>query len=175
MTKLGSPNYIRVYLLFSKVYMAEKKNILSASLEDYLEAIYNLAGENNITRSRDIADTLGVSRASVTGALRALKEKCLVNYQPYNYISLTKSGQKAAAEIANKHEVLKSFFIDILDVDSETAQEAACKAEHALGPDIIAKLLSFIEFVGQNNNGHDLMQEFKKFCGRKKIRVVKKR
>jgi len=43
---------------------------LSASLEDYLEAIFNLAGESNIARSKDIAKLLGVSRASVTGALR---------------------------------------------------------------------------------------------------------
>lgn len=156
--------------------MTIKKEHLSASLEDYLEAIYNLAGDSNITRSRDIADTLGVSRASVTGALRALKEKSLVNYQPYNYISLTKSGITAAAEIAGKHEILKSFFIDILDVKSETAQQAACKAEHALGPDIIAKLLSFVEFVGHNNkNGHDLTVEFKNFCKRrKKIQADKK-
>jgi DtxR family Mn-dependent transcriptional regulator len=156
--------------------MAINKEILSASLEDYLETIYKLAGENNITRSRDIAEELGVSRASVTGALRALKDKSMVNYQPYNYISLTKSGRVAAAEIANKHEIIKSFFIDILDVKSDTAQQAACKAEHALGPDIIAKLLSFIEFVGQNSkNGNDLMVKFKKFCkNRKKVKAVKK-
>ena len=156
--------------------MTVKKENLSASLEDYLEAIYNLAGDSNITRSRDIAETLGVSRASVTGALRALKEKSMVNYQPYNYISLTKTGIAAAAEIANKHEILKSFFIDILNVNSETAQQAACKAEHALGPDIIAKLLSFIEFVGHNNkNGHNFTAEFKNFCKkRNKIKTDKK-
>ena len=158
------------------MFLALKKENLSSSLEDYLEAIYNLAGENNITRSRDIADELSVSRASVTGALRALKEKNMVNYQPYTYISLTESGKIAASEIANKHEVLKSFFIDILDVKSETAQQAACKAEHALGPDIIARLLSFVEFVGhKNKNGHNMMVEFKKFCaGRKKLNARKK-
>jgi len=146
------------------------KNIvkLSASLEDYLEAIYNLAGDKNFTRSRDIAEILGVSRASVTGALRLLKEKNLVNYEPYTYISLTESGRLTAAEIANKHQVLKSFFTNVLSVNHETAQQAACKAEHALGPDIIAKLLSFIEFVGENNkNGNNLMAEFQNFCKKK--------
>jgi DtxR family transcriptional regulator, Mn-dependent transcriptional regulator len=148
--------------------MTVKNENLSSSLEDYLESIYNLAGESNITRSRDIADDLGVSRASVTGALRALKEKNLVNYQPYNYISLTESGKLTAAEIANKHEILKSFFIEILDVNKETAQQAACKAEHALGPDIIKKLLSFVEFVGKRNkNGQNMVEEFKLFCDKK--------
>ena len=149
--------------------MSDKKEKLSSSLEDYLEAIYNLAGENNITRSRDIADDLGVSRASVTGALRALKEKKLVNYEPYTYISLTESGQKAASEVAEKHKILKSFFIEILNVKKEIAQQAACQAEHALGSDIIDKLLSFVEFVSQRNkNGYDIIKEFKKFCKNKK-------
>jgi DtxR family Mn-dependent transcriptional regulator len=149
------------------------KTKLSASLEDYLEAIFNLAGENNITRSRDIAEQLGVSRASVTGALRTLKKKGLCNYKPYDYISLTERGKNTAAEIANRHEILKSFFTDVLSVRTEIAQKAACKAEHALGPEIIAKLLSFINFVNHNSkNGHDLKNEFRKFCktGKKKIK-----
>jgi DtxR family Mn-dependent transcriptional regulator len=145
--------------------MVAKRSKLSASLEDYLEAIYNLAGEKNITRSRDIARQLGVSQASVTGALRTLKDKGLCNYKPYNYISLTESGKTAAAEIANRHEILKSFFTDVLNVKSEIAQKAACKAEHSLGPEIIARLLAFIKFFNHNNdNGHNLKDEFRRFC-----------
>lgn len=149
--------------------MTVKNEKLSSSLEDYLEAIYNLSGKDNITRSKDIADNLSVSRASVTGALRALKEKDLVNYKPYNYISLTESGRQVASEVANKHEILKSFFIEILDVKKETAQQAACQAEHALGPDIIARLLSFVEFVSKRDKkGHKIIDEFKRFCSDKK-------
>ena len=146
-----------------------KKAKLSASLEDYLEAIFNLAGENNITRSKDIAEQLGVSRASVTGALRTLKKKGLCNYKPYDYISLTEPGKTAAAEIANRHKILKSFFTDILNVKSEIAQKAACEAEHALGPEIIARLLAFIKFFNHNSdNGHDLKDEFRRFCKTRK-------
>ena len=156
--------------------MAVKKIKLSASLEDYLEAIYNLAGENNITRSKDIAEQLSVSRASVTGALRVLKKKGLANYKPYDYISLTESGQAAAAEVAQKHEILKSFFMDVLSIKLAIAQEAACKAEHALGPEIIARLLSFIEFVSRSNkNGYDLAQEFQKFCKRTNKKIKKQK
>lgn len=151
-----------------------KKTKLSSSLEDYLEAIFNLAGDNNITRSKDIAERLGVSRASVTGALRTLKKKGMANYKPYDYISLTPSGQAAAAEIANRHEILKSFFVDVLGIKIAIAQEAACKAEHALGPEIINKLLFFIEFIGQSSgNGNDFMVEFQKFCKRKNRKAKK--
>lgn len=74
--------------------MAAKGNKLSASLEDYLEAIFNLAGESNVARSKDIAQSLGVSKASVTGALRVLKEKELANYKPYDFVTLTEVGKR---------------------------------------------------------------------------------
>jgi DtxR family Mn-dependent transcriptional regulator len=142
-----------------------KKQNLSASLEDYLEAILNITNKTDVARSRDIAKSLGVSRASVTGALRVLKEKGLANYKPYGYVTLTESGQATATEIVRRHNILKSFFIDVLGIESEVAQKAACKAEHELDPEIIQKLLSFIEFVTQsNNNGRDLAEEFQNFC-----------
>jgi DtxR family Mn-dependent transcriptional regulator len=145
--------------------MQTKSQMLSASLEDYLEAIFNLAGESNVARSKDIAKLLRVSRSSVTGALRVLKKKGLANYKPYDYVTLTEDGQHAAAEVVRKHNILKSFFVNVLGVDMDIAQQAACKAEHTLGPEVIAKLLGFIEFVTRSSkNGYDLADEFKQFC-----------
>ena len=142
-----------------------KSDNLSASLEDYLEAIFDLASESEAVRSKDIAKQLGVSRSSVTGALQILKKKGLANYKPYDYVKLTEPGRAAAAEIAEKHDILKSFFINVLGVETDVAQQAACKAEHALGPGIIARLLWFIEFMAKSSeNGHDLAGQFKKFC-----------
>jgi DtxR family Mn-dependent transcriptional regulator len=156
--------------------MKVKNANLSSSLEDYLEAIFNLAKESKIARSKDIAKSLGVSRASVTGALRILKEKGLANYKPYNYVTLTESGRATAAEIAKKHKILKSFFIDVLGIEPNIAQEAACKAEHSLGPGIIAKLLHFIEFVNYSSkNGCDLADQFQKFCEKKASKNSDKR
>ena len=137
---------------------------LSASLEDYLEAIFNLAKESKVARSKDIAKSLCVSQASVTGALRVLKEKGLANYKPYDYVTLTETGRAAAAQVAKKHKILKSFFIDVLGIEPGIAQEAACKAEHTLGPEVIARLLCFIEFITQNDkSGHNLSDKFKRF------------
>jgi len=151
-----------------------KSNKLSASLEDYLEAIFNLAGESNVARSKDIAKLLGVSKSSVTGALRVLKEKKLANYKPYDSVTLTKAGRTAATEIVQKHNILKSFFANVLGVEIDIAQHTACKAEHTLGPEVIARLLSFIEFVTKNSEkGYDLADRFKKFYKNSK-RIGKK-
>ena len=148
--------------------IAAKSNELSASLEDYLEAIFNLAGESNVARSKNIAKLLGVSKSSVTGALRILKEKGLANYKPYDFVTLTEDGRIAAAEVLRKHNILKTFFVNVLGIEIDTAQQAACKAEHVLGPAVIARLLYFIEFVTQTNkNGRNLADEFKQFCENK--------
>ena len=152
---------------------------LSASLEDYLEAIYNLAQESDGARSKDIAEALGVARSSVTGALQALSDRGLANYRPYGCITLTRSGQTAAAEVVRKHNVLMSFFLDVLGVDKDTAQQAACKAEHALGPEIISRLLSFIMYVTESDKkGRDVAREFRRFHSKRSTgrdRTVKKR
>jgi DtxR family Mn-dependent transcriptional regulator len=146
----------------------KKQQSLSASLEDYLEAIFFLTRESAVARSKDIADGLGVARPSVTGALRQLAQKGLINYEPYGLVSLTKAGQTRAAGVAKKHDIIKSFFIDILGIDAESAAEAACRAEHTLGKPIVGKLMSFIEFVTeQRRDGHNLVADFRAFHSQK--------
>lgn len=148
--------------------VAVKSKKLSASLEDYLEAIFNLAGESDVARSKDIAEALNVSKSSVTGALRLLKKKGLANYRPYDYVTLTEAGRRAAAEVVRKHNILKAFFIDVLGIDSDIAQQAACRAEHTLGQEVIGRLLCFVDFINHGNkNGYDLKDNFKQFCDRR--------
>jgi DtxR family Mn-dependent transcriptional regulator len=146
--------------------MAETKTTgLSASLEDYLEAIWNLSADEGHAHCTDIAERLNVAKPSVTGALRTLKKKGLANYEPYGSVTLTPAGREAAKIIARKHSIIESFFVDVLGVDAEAAQEAACKAEHALGAEIISRLLNFSEFVSrQNKKGEDMIRRFEKFC-----------
>ena len=134
---------------------------LSASLEDYLEAIYHLSAGQDVARGKDIADLMKVSRASVTGALRTLSEKGLVYYKPYGYTTLTEKGRKAASRVARRHEVLRLFFEDILGVDATTAQSAACRTEHTLGLKVTARLMAFVEFLSQTqDDGRDIKQQF---------------
>jgi Mn-dependent DtxR family transcriptional regulator len=59
----------------------EKKAVLSESLEDYLETILDLEKTNKVARVKDIAEKMGVLRGSVTGALKNLAEKKLINYK----------------------------------------------------------------------------------------------
>ena len=135
---------------------------LSASLEDYLEAILNLTAGEDVARSKDIAVTLNVARSSVTGALKLLARKDLINYKPYGYVTLTPAGLAAARKVARKHDILKSFFTDVLGVDDAIAHEAACRAEHALGQHIVGRLGQFSEFVNYRmQQGVDVAGQFR--------------
>lgn len=120
---------------------------LSASLEDYLEAIYHLVQENRVARVKDIATRLDVHKSSVTGALHALSDRDLINYEPYGFVTMTDSGRALAKEIVRRHDVLRDFLVNVLDVDAETAEAAACRMEHALPRGIVTKLSEFSEFL----------------------------
>lgn len=144
--------------------MVSIKKRLSASLEDYLEMIYNLTRDFKVARSKDIAEGLGVSKASVTGALKLLHNKGLVNYEPYGFITLTEKGRFEAQAIVRRHIIIESFFVNVLGVEQQVAKQAACRAEHALGPVIISRLLSFTEFSEKfSKRGADIAAEFQKF------------
>ena len=146
----------------------EKAAELSSSLEDYLEAIYNIIQEKQAVRAKDIAARLKVSNASVTGALKTLAKKRFLNYAPYDVISLTPEGEKIAREIARRHRVLKDFLEKVLNIDPETADKTACQLEHGISPEVIDRLVKFIEFIEICPlGGQKLMEGFKRHleCG----------
>lgn len=120
---------------------------LSASLEDYLEAIFHIVSKNQVARAKDICLRLNVSGPSVTGALRSLSEKGLINYAPYDVITLTPEGHTLAEDVVRRHEALRDFFTKVLLIDEEAAEEASCKMEHAVSQNILERLIQFAEFV----------------------------
>ena len=124
-----------------------KNNVLSASQEDYLEAILNVADASGVARSTDIAVSLGVAKPSVTGAIKLLAHRGLVNYKPYGCVTFTQKGFSQAGRVAQRHEIIKTFFVDVLGVDADIAQKAACKAEHLLGPVIISRMRDFTDLT----------------------------
>lgn len=121
--------------------------VLTASLEDYLEAIFQIVAEKDAVRPKDIAARLSVSGASVTGALRSLAGKELINYAPYDVITLTTAGRAAARDVVRRHEVLRDFFVKVLAVEESHADQAACRMEHSIPREILERFVRFVEFV----------------------------
>ena len=120
---------------------------LSASLEDYLEAIYHIVRDKQAARPKDISQRLKVGNSSVTGALKSLASRKLVNYAPYDIVTLTPSGERAARDVVHRHESLREFFTKVLAADIELAEDAACRMEHAVPPELLDRFVRFVEFV----------------------------
>lgn len=120
---------------------------LTASLEDYLEAIYHICAQKRAARAKDIVMRMGVHNSSVTQALRALSERGYINYAPYDIVTLTAAGHKVANSVVRRHRTLRDFLVKVLALEEETAQEAACKMEHAVSADILERLVEFLEFM----------------------------
>ncbi len=121
--------------------------VLSSSLEDYLEKIWQILTQKGVVHAIDIAESLKVKKPSVTSALRKLSSKGLINYQPYKPVTLTESGEKAARRILEKHIAIKNFFLNVLDIKTDVADELACSMEHLVTDRIISKMIAFEKFV----------------------------
>lgn len=124
-----------------------KRLKLSASQEDYLETICHIVSDKKVARVKDIAEKMGVTSASVTGALRSLAERKLVNYTPYDVVTLTPAGESVAREIIKRHGALKDFFRRVLFVDEAAAEDCACKMEHIISDEVIERFVCFAELM----------------------------
>lgn len=143
----------------------ENEERLSSSQEDYLEAIFHIISERHAVRAKDIAQRLKVKNSSVTGALRILAEKRLINYAPYDVISLTAEGKRIAEDVTRRHEVLHDFFSGVLGVIGEDAEKTACEMEHFVPRLVLDRLVRFVEFLEVcPRTGSDWIKAFSEYC-----------
>ncbi len=146
----------------------KKKIALTESLEDYLETILDLEKTNKVARVKDIAEKLGLQRGSVSGALKLLDEKELINYKPYSFITLTQKGIKIAEEITRRHTILKDFLLRVIQLDPDKAETTACRMEHTVDNQSIDKFVQFIEFIDNcPRAGEDWIKSFVMYCASK--------
>ena len=104
-------------------------------IEEYLEAIYDIAGTEGSAKTTAIAKCLKVAPASVTEALQNLADKNLVKYEPYRGASLTGEGRKIAETIKRRHRLLEVFLADVLHINRSKVHDEACRMEHTISED----------------------------------------
>ena len=114
------------------------------SAEDYLEAILMIQERKGYVRSIDIAEELQFSKASVSIAMKKLRENGYVSVDHAGKITLLKPGREIAERIYERHKVLTSLF-ERLGVNHDTAAKDACKVEHDLSPETFNALKKFCE------------------------------
>ena len=103
------------------------------SAENYLERILMLSEEKGMVRSVDIAAGLGVTKPSVSFAMKQLRENGYILMDKDSLITLTDAGMEIAQRIYTRHKVLTQYLLE-LGVDEETARQDACRIEHDISP-----------------------------------------
>ncbi len=111
--------------------------------KEYLKTILALEQKNGSVRSLDVARTLHVTKPSVSKAMKHLREGGYLTMDADKRICLTKTGREAAEQAADTHHILKSCLI-AMGIDPATAEQDACKMEHAVSPRSLEEMKRFI-------------------------------
>ena len=116
---------------------------IQQSAEDYLETMLILQEKYGYIRSIDIARHLGVTKPSVSYAVKRRKESGYINMESNGPITLAPAGLKIAKRIYERHKALTAF-LEKLGVSEEQAEEDACKIEHVISHETYVAICDFV-------------------------------
>ena len=131
---------------------------LSRSVQDYLKAALELAGEDGYASTGDLAQRLGVAAPSVTGMLRRLSaaRPALIAYAKHRGARLTPSGRRRALEIVRHHRLIEQFLFEALGVPWDEIHEEAERLEHAISEPLEARMAERLGHPETDPHGHPI-------------------
>jgi DtxR family transcriptional regulator, Mn-dependent transcriptional regulator len=118
--------------------------MLSESMQDYLKTIYNLGRTHQRVTTNALAETLNIAAASVTGMVKKLAEMKLVEYEPYQGVTLTRAGEKIALEVLRHHRLLELYLTEALGYSWDRVHEEAERMEHAISEEFADKVSALL-------------------------------
>ena len=114
------------------------------TVEEYLESIGALEERGSPVSTTSIAQSMGLSLASVSEMVRRLSEKGLVEYTPYGGTSLTDAGRRRFLRLTRRHRLWEVFLNKHLGIGWEDVYHHACSLEHATTDLVVEKLAEFL-------------------------------
>jgi len=143
---------------------------LSQAQEDYLKIILDLINSRRVARIKEIAQRKNVSMPTVTEAMRKMAQDGLINYSAHEFIDLTSEGEQAAHQMTARHQFLRLFLEEILNIPSETADAEACLLEHHLSPTTLERMILLYQFlVNCPHHDSNLIEDFKQCFSSEKL------
>lgn len=115
--------------------------------ENYLKAVYAISKKKGYARSIDVTEYLGVSKPSVSVAVRRLEEKGLLYTDEHMFLYLTEEGKKVGKDVFDKFDFLEQSLVS-LGIDRMTAMKDAHKMEHDLSDETFEALRNFLGKAG---------------------------
>src|SRR5215469_7308774 len=103
---------------------------LSATVEEYLETIYNMSVENEVVIGARLAEKFGVAPPTVTEMLKRLVRDGYIEMDNKRVVTLTEAGNQAAEAVLRRHRLTERFLVDMLGMQWHQVHEEACRLEH---------------------------------------------
>ena len=124
----------------------------SASVEDYVKAIWEIAGAD-VASTKDVADRLLIAPPSVTNMFVRLREMGFVEYERYRGVSLTERGREEALRLVRRHRLIETFLLEHLGYSWGEVHKEAERLEHAVSDEFTERLAEFLGHPGQDPHG----------------------
>ncbi|MFX0078801.1 MAG: metal-dependent transcriptional regulator [Candidatus Hermodarchaeota archaeon] len=125
---------------------AERYDLPSASIEEYLETIFRLLqNKDGYAKTGELAEVLNVKPASVTQMVQKLAAKNYLQYEKSRGVRLTRKGRKLALDVLRRHRVAERLLVDLLGVSWEEAHDVACEWEHMLTDELCNRVLDRLD------------------------------
>lgn len=103
---------------------------LSATVEEYLETIYNMSAEDEVVIGARLAEKFHVSAPTVTEMLKRLVRDGYIEMDIKRQVTLTEEGNRAAEAVLRRHRLTERFLVDMLGMQWHQVHEEACRMEH---------------------------------------------
>jgi len=115
---------------------------LSATVEEYLETIYNMSMEGEIVIGARLAEKMRVSAPTVTEMLKRLVRDRYIAMDTKRHITLTEAGYQAAEAVLRRHRLTERFLVDMLGMQWHQVHEEACRLEHFISGAVEARVIA---------------------------------
>lgn len=126
----------------------------SATVEDYLKALYTLEQRNDgKARIKDIAEHLDVSLPSVTTMMKSLADGGFVERAAYRGVELSEQGRKAALKVIRSHRLIELFLVEVLGYTWDEVHSEAERLEHAMSEDLTNRIDAYLGFPTVDPHG----------------------
>ena len=120
---------------------------LTPSLENYLKIIFQEELAGGLAHASAIADAAGVSRATVTSTLKALRSLGLIEYEAYSPIKLTEEGRRIGRDLMQRHLIFREFFQHVLQFDEAQADAIAGEVGSSMPRHVVRRAGRFVLYM----------------------------
>ena len=127
-------------------------NAPSISVSDYVKAVWEVIG-SGVASTKEVAERLSVSPASVTNMFVRLQEMRFVEYERYRGASLTRRGREEALRLIRRHRLIETFLLEHLGYSWREVHEEAERLEHAVSDGFTERLAEFLGHPDQDPHG----------------------